>query len=111
MYHRVAQEEVDPWSLCVTPDHFAQQMSVVERNTHPLRLGELVSGDRNDGASTPTVVVTFDDGYVDNLRDAKPILERYDVPATVFVERLLLGQGPCQASCNSSSKAACAHGI
>ena len=26
MYHRIARESQDPWNLCVTPGHFAEQM-------------------------------------------------------------------------------------
>jgi peptidoglycan/xylan/chitin deacetylase (PgdA/CDA1 family) len=41
----------------------------------------LVSGN----VSNKSVIVTFDDGYADNLWNAKPLLEHYNIPATVFV--------------------------
>jgi peptidoglycan/xylan/chitin deacetylase (PgdA/CDA1 family) len=32
-----------------------------------------------------SIVITFDDGFLDNYTNALPILERYEYPATVFV--------------------------
>ena len=37
------------------------------------------------------MVVTFDDGYVDNLQQAKPLLVRYEMPATFFLAAGYLG--------------------
>ncbi|MFO1380892.1 MAG: polysaccharide deacetylase family protein [Chitinivorax sp.] len=85
IYHRVLPEP-DPM-LPDVPDAamFAVQMEVISRyfRVAPLRqaLDELQQG----RLPAPTVAVTFDDGYADNLEVALPVLQRFDVPATVFV--------------------------
>lgn len=85
MYHRVAEVDSDPWSLCVTPKHFAEHLEVLRQYGYPLHLQQLIKkiGDRQ--LVHRSIVVTFDDGYADNFYNAKPLLEKYDIPATVFV--------------------------
>jgi peptidoglycan/xylan/chitin deacetylase (PgdA/CDA1 family) len=110
MYHRVSEVGSDPFELAVTPAHFREQMEVLRRYGQPLRLRQLVEALRGEitprrlggletladfcrGDSLPrrSVVLTFDDGYADNLLNAKPILENYEMPATVFVTAGALG--------------------
>jgi peptidoglycan/xylan/chitin deacetylase (PgdA/CDA1 family) len=85
MYHRVTELPNDPNLLAITPPHFAQQMEVIRRYGVPMRLAQLVEALQNGKVPNRAVVVTFDDGYADNLYNAKPLLERYDIPATFFV--------------------------
>ena len=85
MYHRVANVEVDPWSLCVTPQHFSEHLEVLQKFSCTLRLDQLTHTLRLGKIPRRSVVITFDDGYADNLHTAKPLLERYDIPATFFL--------------------------
>jgi peptidoglycan/xylan/chitin deacetylase (PgdA/CDA1 family) len=85
LYHRVAELPSDPLLLAVTPQHFAEHLEVLRRRCCPTRLGGLEESLNGEKRVGKRVVVTFDDGYADNLVNAKPLLERYEVPATVFV--------------------------
>ncbi|MBD2358445.1 polysaccharide deacetylase family protein [Tolypothrix sp. FACHB-123] len=92
MYHRVAEVDLDPWGLCVTPHHFAEQLEVVQKYAYPLSLKQFVQAYQNGKIPNRAVVITFDDGYADNLHNAKPLLEEYNTPATVFVSTGYIGQ-------------------
>jgi peptidoglycan/xylan/chitin deacetylase (PgdA/CDA1 family) len=91
LYHRVATPAVDPWRLSVSPAHFAEHMAVLKREAKPMQLRALRTALRTGKTPRDGVVVTFDDGYADNLLAARPILDRHDVPATVFVTSGALG--------------------
>src|SRR5262245_9223326 len=85
LYHRVADVNQDPFELCVTPNNFSEQMDALRAIGNPISLHQLNAGLRNHNLPRRGILLTFDDGYSDNLHNAKPILDRYEVPATVFV--------------------------
>jgi peptidoglycan/xylan/chitin deacetylase (PgdA/CDA1 family) len=92
MYHRIADEDSDPWGLCVKPQHFAKHLEVLRKMVRPLQLHQLTQEMDAGLRLHRSVAITFDDGYVDNLQNAKPLLERFDIPATVFVSTGYTGQ-------------------
>ena len=80
LYHRVAKLDIDVNMLAVTPEHFEEHIHFLKDQYHILRMEDDWSNIREK-----SVVITFDDGYVDNFLNALPILEKYNVPATIFV--------------------------
>lgn len=88
LYHRCAVLETDPQLLAVTPENFAHQVKWLKERYPILRFDEPW-----DSVREPSVVLTFDDGYWDNYAYAVPILERLQVPATIFVSTERIGTG------------------
>ncbi len=88
MYHSISD-----WRhfTTVSPHAFERQMAHLARHTYPvIRLSEMV---RRLAAGEPlggAVVITFDDGYRDNLTAAYPILKQHNFPATIFIESALI---------------------
>jgi peptidoglycan/xylan/chitin deacetylase (PgdA/CDA1 family) len=89
MYHSVAQDDeakfIEPPNR-IAPRLFERQMAFLREHRRAVPLSRLVDAIA-DGTSLPagTVCITFDDGYRDNLTTAAPILERYGLPATLFL--------------------------
>jgi len=89
MYHSVADGEsaafVDPPNR-VAPALFEQQMAFLQAHRRVTSLSHLIEDVAAGRVPPPgTVCLTFDDGYLDNLTVAAPILERYRLPATLFL--------------------------
>lgn len=83
-YHKIDNMHI---SLSVKPEDFERQMKyLTEHNFHSITPQELYAA-LVDGAELPEnpVLITFDDGYMDNYTNAYPILKKYGLKATIFV--------------------------
>lgn len=84
LYHRVNSLPNDPQKLCVSPSNFDAHLSIIKKHYYPISLQRLCNDIKCKKVVNNGVVITFDDGYADNFFNAKPILEKYNMPATVF---------------------------
>lgn len=91
LYHRVVTLDTDPQLLSVTPEHFAEHLEFLSENYNPISLSELSLALKAGKIPDKSVVITFDDGYADNLWNAQPLLEKHGIPATVFVTSGFIG--------------------
>lgn len=99
MYHRVLdkrewQQSCSHPGIIVETDTFAMQMDVLQRHFHVISLQQLVERLRQRVPfERNTCVITFDDGWLDNYRNALPVLQRYRLSATIFLPTAYIGTG------------------
>jgi len=91
IYHRVYDAFSDPQLLCVSKKNFTEHLEHIQNHYHPMSLTDLGKAISIGKVPRYGVVITFDDGYADNLWNAKPILESVGIPATFFVTSGKLG--------------------
>ena len=84
LYHRVVDDPLDPFNLCVSPENFDQQMATIRDIGTPLSLPDFVKQREEGTLPSNAICVTFDDAYVDVLENALPVLSKYEIPATVY---------------------------
>ena len=84
-YHSIANVNFKPNWLSVSPGHFAKHLEYVKTNCQPLSLSELIETIRVGAIPNRAIVITFDDGYSNNLTHALPLLERFEISASIFI--------------------------
>jgi peptidoglycan/xylan/chitin deacetylase (PgdA/CDA1 family) len=81
-YHCISDDIFGLNELFVSPKEFDKQMNFLKNNNYNVITFEQLSS--IDSISNP-VIITFDDGYENNFKEAYPILKMYNFKATIFL--------------------------
>lgn len=99
-FHRVLPENLrdEQWpyftrGTAMTVDAFTHYIDALSREYEFVDEQEAHSLLTSAGSSRRACWVTFDDGYLDNLRFAAPVLERFGVRPTLFMTTRAMGGG------------------
>jgi peptidoglycan/xylan/chitin deacetylase (PgdA/CDA1 family) len=96
MYHHVSP---GMGALNVSPANFARQMAYLAQAGYTTLSADAFLQFIEGRASAPpkSVLITFDDGYLDNYVYAYPILQRLGLRAVIFAVTSWVGEGPARA--------------
>jgi peptidoglycan/xylan/chitin deacetylase (PgdA/CDA1 family) len=83
-YHRIGTNGVPLYSA-LPPKVFEAQMRYLRRRYRLLSLRQLCEELAEPRTLDPGIAITFDDGYGDLFHQAFPILEKWNIPATIFL--------------------------
>ena len=82
-FHRI-NDDNDEFFSSVSTELFEKTMQHVARNHKVVSLHGLMQH-LEEGLQGAVIAITFDDGYRDNYQNAFPVLQRYGMPATIFL--------------------------
>jgi peptidoglycan/xylan/chitin deacetylase (PgdA/CDA1 family) len=88
-YHRVANpgiaSAVDDGVVDARPDAFDRQLGYLGRHCNVIELDDVLQFRKGKALPPNPVLITFDDGYLDNIEVAAPILQRHGMKAVFFI--------------------------
>ncbi len=96
-YHRIgnpADDIFDPGVFSATPEELESQVSYLKRRVDVVTLDEalaIIDGSAREPKKRCRVLLTFDDGYLDNYQAAFPILRSHGVQGVFFLATDLVG--------------------
>lgn len=94
-YHRIGDPnatEYDPGLFSCTAGEFDWQIAYLKRRYRMTTLDEVLGLLSGEGLLTePRVLITFDDGYIDNYQLAYPVLRRHGVQGVFFLPTGFVG--------------------
>ena len=94
LYHSVSQKEhsFNAGGRNIPPQLFEAQMKYLQKRYQVVSLGEAVKKSTEAKPYLkPVAAICFDDGYENNVSEAYPILNKLQIPATIFVCGSVIG--------------------
>src|SRR5580658_6908786 len=95
-YHRIGNAEetlFDSGVFSATAEQFDSHIAYLKRRFHMATLEEVFAIVGGGALRGPSVLITFDDGYLDNYTLAFPILRTHGVEAVFFLPTAFIGTG------------------
>jgi len=92
LYHRVAEDPINSQLLAVSSKNFEDHLKYLKANFRVVPLETITDELSNKMLKPNSIALTFDDGYLDNLTNALPLLEKYQIPATIFITTDFIGK-------------------
>jgi len=92
-YHRFSEHPVDGCELPhLDIEEFRKQMRHVRKWYNVITMDELVDRLAKGGRfSSPSIVITIDDGYLNNYTEAYPVLKKLSIPAMIYLSTGFIG--------------------
>ena len=82
LYH-----QVNPISSNVSPELFEEHLKIIKKyNMETITISEYY----NNNINKNSMLLTFDDGYYDNFKYVFPLLKKYNMKATIFLNTLYI---------------------
>ena len=93
-YHQINDTEKN--ALTVNTEQFEAQMKYLAENGYTTITPNDMLDAWENGTALPTkpIIITFDDGYLDNYNHAYPVLQKYQLKATIFLISDYVGTYP-----------------
>lgn len=88
MYHGVAESKNDKSIIRnIDPVQFEEHLIYLKNNFEILSLDAALTHikEKKSNLTRRAITLSFDDGYENNLTELLPLLEKYNVPATIYV--------------------------
>ena len=86
-YHSINKDPSGKSSIIISPEKFRQHLKAIKDNGYTTltmaQFNDYILGDKP--IPEKSVLLTFDDGYMDNYTNAFPILKEFNMNATIFV--------------------------